>query len=374
MTYKFNYVSISDIHLGHRRTSTEEIINKLRHEFKDNAFFAKLDAFFIGGDLFDLLLMYDDVNIKIIEMWMIDLLRLCKKHNVLLRVLEGTPSHDRSQSAHFVFLNDVLEIGCDFRYVDKLEIEIIRDLGVSVLYVPDEWKPDTDDIWLDVTKELANNGLEQVDYAIMHGSFRHQLPEVAKAPKHVEERYLSIVKRVINIGHIHRASQWDRIYSNGSFDRLDHGYETPKGYWLIESLGDVDKVTFIENKQAKIYRTIDCRGIPLEEALHKVEYVNNQDTPLGSHIRILAYKDDAILSSMSIIRQKFCGYTWTQKHEDINRKKQLEDQTSMGNRFVPLSIDSNNVVSIIERRMKEKNVDPVIANTALTLLEAGRHL
>jgi len=374
VTFKFNYVSISDIHLGHPKTPTEEIIGKLYDTFKSDATFASLDAFFIGGDLFDRLLMFSDENVKIIETWMISLLRLCKRHDVRLRVLEGTPSHDRTQSSHFAYFNEHFEIGCDLRYVDRLEIEIIPELNVSVLYVPDEWKPDTDDTWMDVTRELANHGLTQVDYAIMHGSFRHQLPEVAKAPKHVEERYLGIVKRIINIGHIHRASVHERIYSNGSFDRLDHGYESPKGHWLVESLGSEDKCTFIENTKAKVYRTIDCRDLTLEEALFKVDYANSTGTPMGSHLRILARKDDVILTALSMIRQKYSGYHWTTKSDDGNRAKQMEERFKNDAKFIPLTITPDNIIAIVDKRMKDKHVDPVIAHTALTLLDNGRQL
>lgn len=375
MGVSFKFASISDVHLHHPHTTTVEIVDKLgRIAFPDNAKTASLDAIFIGGDLFDRIMSLNDPDVPVVERWMERMLRLCKKHNILLRVLEGTPSHDRKQSQQFVTVNDICNIGCDLRYIDRVEVELIEQFGVSVLYIPDEWKNDTDEAWKDANTALSLAGLEKVDYAIMHGSFHYQLPAAAvKAPKHVEERYLSIVKRVITIGHIHDASNFERIYANGSFDRIGHGYEPAKGFWIIDSQDDVDTATFIENTEAKIFKTIDCRGLVLEEALNKISYVIELKYPVDSHFQILALPDDPILFGANVISQKYPIYNWKITRKELKARTQQE-LIEAKQAFIPMTINKDTIVDIVARRMEQKNIDPLIAATAASLLESGRQL
>ena len=96
MAFSFKFASISDIHLHHPHNTTIEIIENLdKYAFPDNVQTASLDAIFIGGDLFDRIMTLNDPDVPVVEHWMERLLRLCKKHDILLRVLEGTPSHTR---------------------------------------------------------------------------------------------------------------------------------------------------------------------------------------------------------------------------------------------------------------------------------------
>src|SRR5690606_28572868 len=122
-----------------------------------------------------------------------------------------------------------------------------------------------------------------------------------------------VVKRLISIGHVHDKSRYDRIIAQGSFDRLGHGYESPKGHYVIESIGDTDTATFVENKDAKIYMTIDCRGLTLEEAMAKIDTYSHY--PVDSYMRIRADSGDAILSALSTIKQKYVGFNWTTKSD-----------------------------------------------------------
>ena len=90
----FKYLVFSDVHLGHPRTTTEEIIDHLNAFFNDFTNFTDLDAIFIAGDLFDRLLDNHSDEYHRIVIWCAKLLQFCVKHNIKLRVLEGTPSHD----------------------------------------------------------------------------------------------------------------------------------------------------------------------------------------------------------------------------------------------------------------------------------------
>ena len=226
------WLTLSDVHLGHKRTSTEEILKNLYIFFKDftGEVYSDLDFIFIAGDLFDGLLDYsgNDREIHSIKLWLNSIMRFCHKYSIALRILEGTPSHDWKQSFMAVTIYEIIDLPFDFKYVNSLYIE--QHSKATILYIPDEWTSSTDTTYKQV-KELMNNiHIDSVDIAIMHGAFEYQLRQApAKVQKHNEHLYESIVKYAINIGHIHTHSVHGKIIAQGSFDRLAHGEEEKKG-------------------------------------------------------------------------------------------------------------------------------------------------
>src|ERR1700739_1745074 len=97
-TSKLNIASISDVHLGASRTPTTGILKNLRAAFPDNEETAQLDLICFVGDVFDTLLTLNYDDLVAIKLWINDFLRLCAKHDIVVYVLEGTPSHDWWQS------------------------------------------------------------------------------------------------------------------------------------------------------------------------------------------------------------------------------------------------------------------------------------
>ena len=77
---------------------------------------------------------------------------------------------------------------------------------------------------------------------------------------------------LIFIGHVHKSSQYGRIIAQGSFDRLSHGEEDPKGHMRATRKTDgTHDIVFIENKKAKKYITISCLYLPIEDAISKID-------------------------------------------------------------------------------------------------------
>ena len=98
---------------------------------------------------------------------------------------------------------------------------------------------------------MITSGLTKVDYAVMHGQFDYQLPKhITGMPRHDSQKYLDIVKHYIFIGHIHTHSVYDRIIAQGSFDRLTHGQEEPKGY-VVSIVDDEEKISSLRNTYAR---------------------------------------------------------------------------------------------------------------------------
>jgi DNA repair exonuclease SbcCD nuclease subunit len=361
---------VSDIHLGHSRTVTSFITKNLYKAFPDNQETAELDIVFIAGDVFDGLLSLPDQDIIEIEQWIFYMLRLCKKHDILLRVLNGTPSHDWNQCIRFEHLNKSAKIGCDLKYFPNIAIEYIEKFNINVLYINDEAHPTTDQTLSVVRELLKSRGLDKVDYAIMHGAFPHQLPEPARHNVHDTESYLRIVDKLIFIGHIHIFTNYDRIIAQGSFDRIAHGEEAPKGHVraFVKSAEDYE-VTFVENEGARKYITVDCQGLDLEESikeiLEKIKYV-----PDDSSVRVAMNMNNPLVSDLQPLKliRPFIDWSKIVKDGSGNEVRVVDEELSSDS-FTPITITAENITSLVMDRLKKSEaVTPEYLQTAEQIL------
>lgn len=361
--------SFSDVHLGHPQTPTEHILANLKAAFPDTAETASLDLILLGGDLFDSALAYADGLIPQIEEWAIGLLKLCAKDDIALRVLEGTHSHDRNQSSMFGKLAAQHALAVDLRYVDKVWVEVNAKLGCSILYVPDFTTVDEETMWEKVQRAMAEAGVAQVDYVNLHGAFSYQLPAIPEIQRtcHRMDRYLAITRQYLFTGHIHLPSVYERIYCNGSFDRLAHGEEEPKGHWRfrVPKNGE-DSLEFRPTPQALTYLTVDCQGLDLETALRKVEAVAEGLKP-GSHLRVEAERSHGVFLSMQRWRQSFPFLHWSMK-------PLANDKSTEGEETLPLQavvrepMSAETMVGIFTARLRKAELpEPLVAH-ALALL------
>lgn len=348
--------TFSDVHLGHRRTPTESIINNLKRDIPDSAETADLDVIFIPGDLFDRFLSLPDSNVYEIHAWIARLLRTCKRRDIVLRVLEGTPSHDWKQSRLVESINENTGIGADARHVPELSIEHHKRFGMDLLYIPDEWSIDNDDTWSQVCQLMSEHRLEQVDFTLMHGQFPYQLPPHVNVPTHDPDRYVSITRHYVFCGHVHIPSRYKNIIVPGSYDRLSHNEEHAKGHWrvLVNPDGD-DEVTFVENAGATIYRNIDCIGLTVDEAFETVDAVVGT-LPDASHVRIEADKADPIAASLHVLKQKYPQFSWTSKLQSKAKsgKEMLQDMRA---KYQTKPITQRTIGDLVGERLKRMACD-----------------
>lgn len=362
---KLEMAVVSDIHLGHSRNRAVEIIQNLYTAFPDTAETGELDLLVLAGDVFDHLLSLPNEDVPEIDLWIAYTLRLCKKHDIVLRVLEGTPSHDWKQSQRFVTINEAGQIGADLKYVKELSIEYLERFDLNILYVPDEWESTTEKTLSQVQELLHAKGLSQVDFAIMHGQFPHQLPPHIKAQKHDSDAYLKLVRHLIFVGHVHLYSQYDRIVAQGSFDRLGHGEEGPKGHVraVVWDNGDYE-LRFIETVNAKRFVTVHCTDKTLEDTLADVAKVAT-GLPSGAFVRVEAQSEHPIFANMELLVRNHPLLTWSKK---VNEEKEaavelIEDDTV----YVPITLTRDNLEGLLMERM-------VQATTTAGVLEAARDL
>lgn len=356
----------SDFHLFHPKTPTKKICDEIRKYILS---IEDADIFIIAGDFFDRLSTIPKEESAEAEIIIYEILKWAKEKDVLVRVLEGTPSHDWKQSRWFTRINTLSGIHADVGYFDTLDIEYIKRYDLHVLYIPDEW--DEPDNTLDQVKRLMiSKGLEQVDIAVMHGQFHYQLPHVARAPKHNEEEYLKLVKYFITIGHVHKHSTLDRIFAQGSFSRLAHGEEEPKGFYrfVIHPDGLLES-NFIENKDALLYITIDITDLSVEESYRYIEE-RLQSIPEMQHVRIQAYSDHPVLKNIDTLIKRYPLYRWSSKIE--KRKEEiLEREEIIFQEYQPLVIHENNIKDLLRDRLINKGIDSKMIEDALLLIEGG---
>lgn len=352
---KFKYLVISDIHLGNKRNPTSRIISNLDTYFDNyskSGKFAKLDAIFIAGDLFDKLLDLESDDYYHVLEWMIRLMNFCHDNDIILRLLLGTPSHDRHQPKVAPIIYSAIAKTFDFEYVSTLKIERLKKSGLYILYVPDEYHPSTDETLRQVKELMAEQGISKVDISIMHGMFGYQAPiKSDKLPLHNEQEYLNLTKHYISIGHVHTFSVYERIIAQGSFDRMSHGQEEAKGA-VVCTIDPVNgnNFEFIENKNALIFKTIRVKTKELDKSMAQIQKVL-ASIPEQSHVRIVADKNNPIIQGIRELRINCLGFNITvlTSEEEAQKAQDLlvPKVTILDDTYVPITIDKENIVELI---------------------------
>lgn len=346
-------LNLSDIHFGHSRNNTKEIIKNLDTFFgnyKSDSDYTDVKLITISGDMFDTIMDSDDPDYYEVLFWLSRLISFCSKYQIKLRVLKGTPSHDWEQSKvveTIVSLNENLNknvLPVDVKYINTLFVEHLTDLGLYILYLPDEWSVSSELTYNQVLAKLKEHHIDQVDLAIMHGMFNYQLRGVGSSQqKHDEESYLRLVKRFICVGHIHTFSTFDRIIAPGSFDRLAHGEEEPKGAVLL-TLGETDSWQFIENKNAKVFKTIELKNNDREKSLALIDKVLSK-IPEDSYIRIRAKKEHPLYIAFDEVKKKYFMYHLSRQLVTDKEEEQLEEISVP--EYTTVDITKDNIVGML---------------------------
>lgn len=355
------YLVLSDVHFYHTKTSTREIIQHLDNFFQyyqPGTDFTQLDILFIAGDLFDGLADFSSYDTHMVNLWLSRLITFCSTNSIKLRVLEGTPSHDWHQSKIIDIIIEVMSIKIDYKYIDILSIEYMEDIGLSILYLPDEWTSSAELTHQQVEQLLISEKLQEVDIAIMHGMFSYQLHNVANQRHcHCEAYYLSIVKYIISIGHIHTYSVYERIIAQGSFDRLRHGEEEAKGAVMvtIDPSGSYDHI-FIQNKLAKSYVTITFRSLDVDKSNAKLEKILRklQD---DSYVRIKASKEHPFFVGLDSLKAHYPNFNITRmalEKEDVLQQYLTTEILPID--YEPLALTQDNLVILLKQQINAKYV------------------
>ena len=365
---------LSDIHLGHARTPTEHITTNLLKAFPDNPETAELDLIIYAGDVLDQLIDLPKSSVVTeVEMWILNHLVLCAKHDIEVYIVEGTPRHDRKQSYLFEHINTMYKIGAKITYVQKLSVVRSAKWDATFLFVPDEHAADQHQVYLDAAKAVRDAGLERVDFGIMHSAFEYHYPPGLNLPSLDSDLFLTLVREWIFIGHIHVKQVNRRIINAGSFDRLTFGEEEEKGHYRIKAYGNDtvgDEVTFVENVGAKRYDTIDVTGLALPDVEIAVQAKN---MPMGSNLRLLCNKEDQAFFAERELQATFNTFRLVVKGKKVKEASVAKvDPLKPTRAVISVDITPINVKRMLLNRLELQESPPDEATVArLALLLDG---
>lgn len=349
-------LSISDLHWGNSRNPATDMISALEHymdNFSPTSPMTSLDIIAIVGDLFDKELNFGDDSIYEVILFFRKLFDFAATHNIAIRLLRGTFSHDKNQCRQIEALAKALNYldgRLDFKYYETLEIEYHERLDVHMLFIPDNHAPTTDITYDAVVNKMKQLGLEKVDLTFMHGTFQYQLRYGKEEHKHNERQYLDITRHWIFVGHIHVHSFFERIVAQGSFDRTTHGEEGDKGGVLWE-INDIEgnSFRFKPNTRAKKFVTVKLESDDADKSIKQLERVLER-LPNGSAVRIMAVKTHPLMQGIDELRVLYPFYVFSKESIDA----ETDDEASLrliesvrDDGYVPIIIDETNIVDMI---------------------------
>lgn len=279
------FITISDVHHGAKD------YEEMRNEFYcDNGFISNVteaaeEDEFIGvgilGDWFDKKLDANDPKYILAVTIVIHLASILCTRKKFLVILRGTASHDLQQLNAFEYLQ--LVYPKYFRLFDS--VGEMKFGNLKTLIIPEEYPVSYEDYYGKFLKK-------KYDLILGHGYFKWNSFSVNEAerslprmPIHDEETFSKMATLVI-FGHDHTFKNYKNIFYGGSFSRLCHGEENPKGYLLSQiSNGDYE-VIHIENEEAPIYKKkqissfLPKKGeeIKYEEIIRNIESFKNKNS------------------------------------------------------------------------------------------------
>lgn len=308
----FKALWCSDQHTLHPNTLTGHILDNMSKFYYKDTNLDEIELIVWGGDFFHDLAQANDPDMLLVQRWVKKFLSICHEKKIHVRILEGTSSHDWGQP-------EILEIlkpkdSPYIKYAKELSIENIPELGINVMYVPDNFgKIGTEIIYDRAIDLLANHNLTQVDFIFLHGGFKFQLPPIADkhGTLYDEHKWSKLAKHAIFSGHIHKPGRKLNIHCSGSFDRIAFGEMHPKGAYRFEFNADHFKAEFYENTNAQVYDKIEVSpDINSKELVKRIDSYLAKGPKRRTHIRIVGGKSTVVIPVISEMREGYPQYVF----------------------------------------------------------------
>lgn len=353
------FIVASDIHLGHRKTHAATMIKGLKKCIFNLAVLKDVDAVFIPGDFIDRELSFSSPEALLINEFMAFILRISQDTNTAIRFLDGTPSHDWGQTEHIIRIKEGLGLKTDVHFYTGFEIVKDPTLDLVIGYVSDEYRATYEVTEKEVEEKLATLGV-MPDLFFLHGFFEFQVPKLNI--KTYNSANWTKWAKAIYIGHDHNHKAFLNITIPGSFDRCTHGEEGPKGYLVVDKVGDNYVTTFKENPYATKYITFELADKTDEEVYEHVNEILNLQKPLDDdsyfthgRIKLRLSQKHNLAVAIKEWRKKFDTIGF-----DIETKKQQEIEVIERNEKIlretnVLNITEANIGGLLTATMEEKS-------------------
>lgn len=359
--YEFNFLEISDVHINHPFIGHKTIIELLSF-LLNPILLTKLHRIYIAGDFYDHGMEYTEIDkVLDIEYFQKQLLLKCAKYDVQVRILEGTRSHDRFQSNHFIKINKECEIGCDIKYFSELTVDIDERYGDSTLYIPDQWRVDASETYKEALSALAKLGLSKADFGCGHGSYKYQMQKHLRGniSLHDEVLHSELVNYAFFVGHHHNSSNSHKIYCSGSPQRLRFGEEEDKGYYEASVLNGKINIDFKVLEDAIPLITIKCPDMQAEDIMVKLnDLIKKHSEKLG--IRLMANKNDPAAEVVRYYSDLYPHIFFKFEEIKTKEKKQLPTVELKSTINTSKSLTKSNLADQLKKRIQLKLEDQLV--------------
>lgn len=373
MTDSVKIIHLADVHYGSPRVDPASITAGLHAMLPMHKDWSDVDYLQVEGDFFDSDFRMADKAAGHAQAGMVYIIYFCSKFGIKLRILEGTPKHDRKQSANFLLLaqslRDSLGISVDVKYIPDLHIEHDDELGIDMLYVPDERNMTAQDTFIEAVELMQTRGLERVHLGFLHGAWLHQMPIPHKA-YHDAAQWSELVIWRVFCGHVHTHSEYLKITSVGSAGRNFHGEEEQKGALVTTHYfdGRYEK-EFIPNPCARIFRTLEVNG--LDHAAIRSLFLS-ENLPLKSAVRLRHDGSTAMATTVELLAEEYPDYSWTEiskkKEKEEDAPSALDEDVLEEPEYVP-SITRDNILPMTENQLSTMDTRGYKSDELLALLD-----
>lgn len=358
----------SDEHTIHPHTPTHHILTNI-DRMREKVGIDEIDIEIWGGDLCENSTHTSDHDYIYLQKWVKRYLDSCHQKKKLVRILAGTASHDWEQPGMFELLKPTNSPY--IKYIDTLSIEYIKEFDINVMYVPDNFgnKPKID-IFNDAVKLLEEHQLTQVDFIFLHGIFDFQMPLIGilKGNGFDSEAWSALASKIILSGDVHTPSSKHNIYCSGSFDRLRHGEMHPKGAYEVLFNESSCIPTFIENKHAMIYDTIEL--LPKTTAKQLVgildDYLDNINMK-GAHIRLMGGEPGIVNPILEEYKQMYPQYNFTAAFKSV-KGASFEEALYLPDMDTTFKITKNNIQDSYFQYLGDNIPDDIEPDYLISLL------
>lgn len=218
----------------------------------------------INGDFFDRKLSLNEPAAFLAMMFFDEIVQICKKMKIKLRVLQGTRSHDFNQLT--IFSHYLSDTDLDLKIIQTVTEENL--FGYNFLYVPEEYPENEKEFYEKYKKSSYKviNGHGTWDFvAFDEQIIASQVVGVNSAPVFLFNEWKDALKDGVAIfGHIHGRNVYGKkVFYSGSFTRWGFGEESERGFtvYSIDPLDDSVNVEFVNNKYAPKFNSISLKKL-----------------------------------------------------------------------------------------------------------------
>lgn len=360
-------VVTSDLHFGNPKIDPNSMLLKLRKflypELRD------CHLFIIAGDLYDQLLTVGSKAHVAASNFISDIFTISDFTGMQVRILHGTYTHDRDQLSVFSALaTDKTR----YKIVNHIECEEISDLrcGQDVInttlkvgYLPDNLSyRHSEDVLGYLQKVMTCLGWGHLDLLIGHGTFAHVIRSDGHRPPCLYEQaqFKDIVQGPIVMGHIHTPGRNHNVYYCGSFERLAHGEEEKKGFYVFtldEKRVEGWRSRFVVNDLAVPFVTILPEGDDIPEIMKNFTSQVDDKLPTGRGYLRVVHKSPEVRSILhKVCAQQYPHISYSSKSTGETDATEIKVDEITLDLFDDVHPDVHNLGGLVYQFLADNNM------------------